>query len=98
MLCSGCRRPSRPHSENQRKRKEKKVLGPYQRTKIAMEHESDGDANCKWRTWNSSEKLGKEAGRVRNQWTNRDNPNYSIDEFGQNTEKSPGDLRRLAIV
>ena len=27
-----------------------------------------------------------------------DHPNYSIIENGQNTEKSPGDLRRLAIT
>ena len=25
-------------------------------------------------------------------------PNYSIFEIGQNTEKSPGDLRRLAVT
>ena len=25
-------------------------------------------------------------------------PNYSIIEIGQNTEKSPGDLRRLAVT
>ena len=27
-----------------------------------------------------------------------DNPNYGIVEIGQNTEKSPGDLRRLAVT
>ena len=27
-----------------------------------------------------------------------DHPNYSIIENGQNTEKSPGDLRRLAVT
>ena len=27
-----------------------------------------------------------------------DHPNYSIIEVSQNTEKSPGDLRRLAIT
>ena len=27
-----------------------------------------------------------------------DNPNYSIVEIGQNTEKSPGDLKRFAIT
>ena len=25
-------------------------------------------------------------------------PNNSIDEIGQNTEKSPGDLRRLGVI
>ena len=29
---------------------------------------------------------------------NRDHPNGSIIENGQNTEKSPGDLRRLAVT
>ena len=37
-----------------------------------------------WRTW----KL-KESG---------DHPNYSIVEIDQNTEKSPGDLRRLVVI
>ena len=30
--------------------------------------------------------------------TSRDPPNYYIIENGQNTEKSPGDLRRLAVT
>ena len=32
-------------SENQRKLKDRQVLGPCQRTKKAVEHESDGDTN-----------------------------------------------------
>ena len=28
--------------------------------------------------------------------TSRDHPNFSIIEIGQNTEKSPGELRKLA--
>ena len=30
--------------------------------------------------------------------TRRDHPNYYIIENGQNTEKSPGDLRRLGVI
>ena len=30
--------------------------------------------------------------------TSRDRQNYSIIEIGQNTEKSPGHLRRLAVT
>ena len=30
--------------------------------------------------------------------TSGDRPNYSITKLGQNTEKSPGDLRRLAVI
>ena len=30
--------------------------------------------------------------------TSGDHPNYSLVEIGQNTEKSPGDLRRIAVT
>ena len=30
--------------------------------------------------------------------TSGDHPNYNIIENGQNTERSPGDLRRLAVT
>ena len=33
-----------------------------------------------------------------NKRVNGDHPNYNIVEIGQNTEKSPGDLRRLAVT
>ena len=33
-----------------------------------------------------------------NKRTNRDHPNYDIVKIGQNTDKSPGDLRRLAVT
>ena len=36
-------------------------------------------------------------GRVRNRRTSRDHPNYSIAEIGQNTGKSPGDLKRFVV-
>ena len=39
--------------------------------------------------------LRKETGRVENQKTNQDN---SIVDISKNTEKSPGDLRRLATT
>ena len=43
-------------------------------------------------------KLGKRIRRVGNQRTNRDHLNYRIFEIGQNTEMSPGDLRRLTVT
>ena len=58
-----------------------------------MEHENDGDTNCNWCPRNDPQRLGKRVGRVGNRRTNRDHPNYSIVKIGQNTEKSPGDLR-----
>ena len=33
-----------------------------------------------------------------NKNTNGDYPNYSIIKISQNTEKSPGNLRRLAVI
>ena len=38
-----------------------------------------------------TERLGKKR-------TSRDHPNYSIVELGQNTKKSPENLRRLAVT
>ncbi len=43
-------------------------------------------------------RLLKDAGRVGNWRTRCDHPNDSIAEDGQNTETSPGDLRRLAVT
>ena len=40
-------------------------------------------------------KIGKRTGRLGNKSTCEDHPDYSIIVIGQNTEKSPGDLRRL---
>ena len=77
--------------ENQRKQKERQVLEPRKRTKKAVGHEGDGDANCNWHTWNSPQRLCKGTGRVGSQRVNQNHPNYS-------TVKSPGDLRWLAIT
>ena len=40
-------------------------------------------------TWNGPQMLGKGTGRIGNRRTNRDRPNNSIIEIGQNTERSP---------
>ena len=39
----------------------------------------------------------KGTGKLRNKRTNGDRPNYSIIKIGQNTAKSSGDLRKLAV-
>ena len=62
--------------------------------KKTMEYESDGDTNCNKCTRKNPQRLGKGNEIVRNQRTFGDHPNYYIIEIGQNTEKSPGDLRR----
>ena len=60
-----------------------------------MKHEGDSDTNC---NVYSHKRISTGTRRLRNQRTSRDHPNYSIVEVSQNTEKSPGDLRRLAVV
>ena len=62
--------------------------------KNLMELKVDGDTNCYWCARNDPQRLR----RVRNRTTSRDYPNYSIVKIGQNTEKNPGDLRRLAVT
>ena len=66
--------------------------------KKAMEHEGDSDTNSSWGTRNDPQGLGEGAGIVGNRRTSRDYPNYSIVKIGQNTEKSPSDLRRLTVT
>ena len=43
-------------------------------------------------------KVIKETGGLESWRTSEDYPNYYIIENSQNTEKSPGDLRRLAVT
>ena len=45
-----------------------------------------------------SKRLRRETKDIVNQRKNQDYPNYRIGEFSQNTEKCPGDLRRLAVT
>ena len=62
-----------------------------------MEHESDSDASYNWRARYNHYGIGT---WIRGLGDKRsgDHPNYSIIEIGQNTKKSPGDLRRLAVT
>ena len=63
-----------------------------------MECEGDGDTNCNWCTRYSHQRIDTETGGFRNKRTSGDHPNYGFDEIGQNTKKSPGDLRILAVT
>ena len=42
--------------------------------------------------------LGKDAERVGNNRTSGDHPDNSIIKISQNTEKSPEDLKRIAVI
>ena len=43
-------------------------------------------------------RLGKGTGKVRNRRTSRDHPNYSIVKIDQNTEMSPGYMKKLMVT
>ena len=59
-----------------------------------MDHNGNGDTNSK----NNPQMIGKGSGKLGNQRTSGDNPNYSIIKIGQNAEKNPGNLRGLAVT
>ena len=63
-----------------------------------MEHESDDYISCNWCSWYSHQSINKETGRLGNKRTRGDHLFYYIIENGQNTEKCPGDLRRLVVT
>ena len=63
-----------------------------------MKHKGDGDTNYGWCTRNNLQRIGKGTGRLGNKRISGNYPNYSIIKIGQNTKKSPGDLRKLAVT
>ena len=65
-----------------------------------MEYEYDGDTKGGWCTLDNPKRIGKGIRRLGNKRTSRsrDYLEYTIIKIIQNTEKSPGDLRRLAVT
>ena len=59
------------------------------------EHESNRDTNYYWYVQNGPQRLVKWTRRVGKWKTSR---NYSIIDIGQNSERSSGDARRLAVT
>ena len=78
--------------------KRDKYLDLARELKKTMEYESDGDANCKWCARYCHQRIYTGTGERKNKRTSGDYPNYSIIKIVQNTEKSPGDLRRFAVT
>ena len=66
--------------------------------KNAVEHEDDTDTNCSWSPWNGPQKPGKVTEGTEDQRKNQDHLDPSIIKINWNPEKSPGDLRRLAVI
>ena len=84
--------------ERKQKRVKRQILGPCQRVEKAVEHESDSDTNWSWCTQNSSQRLGKEIRETGNHRKNQDHTDNSTVKISKNTQKSPGHLRRLAVI
>ena len=63
-----------------------------------MEHEGNNYTNRDWCSWYSHQRIIKGTGGLGGWKTSEDHPNYSIIENGQNTEKSPGDMKSLAVT
>ena len=59
-----------------------------------MDHESESDTNCNWSSWYSHQRIGGLGIRR----MSKEHPHDSIVEISQNTEKNPGDLRKLAVT
>ena len=79
-------------------RKERLVSRSCKRTEKTKEHEGDDDINCSCCAQYSHHKSDTGTGRLGNKRRNGDHPNYSIIKIGQNTERSPRDLMRLAVT
>ena len=78
--------------------KKDKYLDLARELKKAMEHESDEFTNCDWCFWHSNKRIIKGCGGFGSWRTSGDHPNDSNTEDSQNTEKSPRNLRRLAVT
>ena len=63
-----------------------------------MENEGDKYIHRDWFFWYSHQRIIKGTGGLGGKRTSRGHPNYNKIENSQNTEKSPGDLRRLAVT
>ena len=63
-----------------------------------MDRKSDSDTNCNWYVWYSHQILGTWSRELGNKRTSGNHLNYSIVEIDQNTKKSPGNLRGLAVI
>ena len=66
--------------------------------KKTMEYESDGDTNCIQDTRYSHPRIGTGTGGLGNKMTSGDHQNCSIIKVGQNTEKSPWDMKEIVVT
>ena len=60
-------------------------------TEAAIKHEGDSDVNCSWCTWNNLQRIlvDKSEDKINT---------IQNTKIIQNTEKKPGDLRKLDVI
>ena len=63
-----------------------------------MEHEGGNYTNCDWCFWYSHQRIIKGTGGFEGRRMGGHHPSYNVIENSQNTEMSPGNLRRLAVT
>ena len=86
------------HIVKLKEREKDKYVDPrWELEKKTVEDKIDVYTNCNWYCWYSRQRVNKGTGGLGNKGTSGDHPSYSIIEIGQNSEKCPGDLRRLAV-
>ena len=89
---------SGPHSKNEREQKKiVKYLDLAREYRKVKELEGDGDTNSFWCTWDGLLTFERGSRKIGNQRKKVDHPKYCMGEIGQNTVKSPANLRRLAV-
>ena len=65
---------------------------------LKLEHESDSDTNSNWCTRYSHLRIDTRTRGLGNKRMSGDHSNYTFIKISQDTEKSPGNLRRLAVA
>ena len=80
------------------KPKKDKYLNFARELKKIVEHENDGDTNCYWCSWNVHQRIDTGIRGLGNKETSGAHPDYNIIKIDQNTEESPGNMRRLSIT
>ena len=77
--------------------KKDKYLDHARELKKRMEHEGDNYINSDWCFWYSHQRIIKGTGGLCGRKTSEDRQNYYIIGNNQDTGKSAGDLKRLAV-
>ena len=81
--------------ENEKKDKYFDLAGELIKT---AKHKSIVYTKCIWCSWYSHQRINKWNGELGYKRMSSDHPNYCITEIKLNTEKSPGDLKRLVVT